>query len=139
MKTSDVENVILSLAASAEKLDRSQLKQLFRILIAVGQFPVCPACHQPITDIDEFTWDHIYPRAKGGSDNLSNLQPMHRVCNEQKGSKIQKEYFDCECEITTEIKIEIIERCERRKKKKRRNVAHLKPWQLANNNQRNGR
>ncbi len=140
MKPSDIENVILSLAMCADKLDRAQVKQLYRILIAVGQFPVCPACHQPITDIDEFTWDHIYPRAKGGSDNLCNLQPMHRRCNQNKGDKIEHQYFNCNCELTTEILVEFVTRPERRKKKKKhRNVQHLKVWQVVNKNHRNGR
>ena len=140
MKISDIENVALSLAMCADRLDRAQVKQLFRILIAVGEFPVCPACHQPITDIDEFTWDHIYPRAKGGSDHLSNLQPMHRRCNQNKGDRVENQYFNCDCELTTEIMVQLVTRPERRKKKKkRRNIEHLKVWQVVNGIHRRSR
>ena len=33
------------------------------------------------------TLDHIVPRARGGSDDPSNLQPAHRVCNLRKGAR----------------------------------------------------
>ena len=29
--------------------------------------------------------DHIVPRAQGGTDDRSNLQPAHRRCNTQRG------------------------------------------------------
>lgn len=32
------------------------------------------------------TLDHIVPRARGGSDELGNLQPAHRICNLRKGA-----------------------------------------------------
>lgn len=32
------------------------------------------------------TQDHIYPRSKGGKDNLDNLQTMCLECNSKKGS-----------------------------------------------------
>ena len=31
--------------------------------------------------------DHIKPRAKGGSDALRNLQPLHWTANREKGAK----------------------------------------------------
>lgn len=31
--------------------------------------------------------DHILPRAQGGRDTPSNLQPMHRRCNTQRGNR----------------------------------------------------
>lgn len=40
------------------------------------------------------TKDHIYPKSKGGSDDLSNLQTMCCVCNSNKGNKIEEEEND---------------------------------------------
>ena len=34
------------------------------------------------------TVDHIYPRSRGGSDALDNLQPMCYKCNQSKGAKV---------------------------------------------------
>ena len=41
-------------------------------------------------DEDEvlFTKDHIFPKSRGGSNHISNLQTMCAVCNTKKGSKI---------------------------------------------------
>ncbi|MEO0551316.1 MAG: HNH endonuclease signature motif containing protein [Pseudomonadota bacterium] len=33
------------------------------------------------------TYDHILPRSKGGTDDPSNLQLTHAVCNKIKGSQ----------------------------------------------------
>jgi 5-methylcytosine-specific restriction endonuclease McrA len=34
------------------------------------------------------TIDHIFPKSKGGTDNLNNLQFTHKRCNSIKGDKI---------------------------------------------------
>lgn len=42
-------------------------------------------------DGDEFvmmTQDHIIPKSKGGKDQLSNLQTMCKLCNNEKGNSI---------------------------------------------------
>jgi 5-methylcytosine-specific restriction endonuclease McrA len=32
-----------------------------------------------------FTRDHVLPRARGGRDDLENLRPAHRECNQLRG------------------------------------------------------
>ncbi|MDE6478179.1 MAG: HNH endonuclease [Alphaproteobacteria bacterium] len=131
MRPEDIKKLILSLAACADKLNKHQVKELYRMMIACGKYPICPACHQPITTMQDFSWDHIYPASRGGSHDIRNMQPMHRVCNEAKSDIVQEQYFDTEYTITTEVRIELIARKEKRKKKKNRKVTHLKPHQIA--------
>ena len=64
-----------------------------RALILSGS-PVCAECGRPIdTSItDQYdpmfgVADHKTPVALGGTDDIDNLQPMHRRCNGAKHSK----------------------------------------------------
>lgn len=93
-------NKVRKLTRAAPNLNCKQLKLLFRLLIVAGQKPICPACNKPITNIMDFSIDHIFPRARGGGNSVENLQPMHKSCNVIKGAKICDKYFvDQEIEI----------------------------------------
>lgn len=135
MCSDDVINLLKTLSLVADKLDRKQVKQLYCMLITHGQYPVCPACNQPITSTQDFTWDHIVPESKGGSDDISNMVPMHAHCNEIKGNQFFDELFDVEYKITTQIKLEFVQPVviqpvvKKKRKKKKRNIARFKTWQ----------
>jgi 5-methylcytosine-specific restriction endonuclease McrA len=55
--------------------------------------PICAWCGQPIdltlsgNDPQGPSVDHILPRAQGGTNHPTNLQPMHRRCNTQRGNQ----------------------------------------------------
>ncbi len=50
----------------------------------------CHWCGQPFTGEDPATADHIVPRARGGTNDLSNLVPAHRSCNSRRGGQMRK-------------------------------------------------
>lgn len=135
--TSRQQDRVKNLARFAPNLNYKQLKLMFRLLIIAGHKPICPACNKPITDVQDFSMDHIFPRTMGGGNNLGNLQPMHKSCNEHKGSQIQNKYF-IEYQITTTVRIEFAGYPERKKSKKHRNKEKLKSWQITINHN-NGR
>ncbi|WP_413226864.1 HNH endonuclease [Corynebacterium urealyticum] len=62
-----------------------------RARILSGQHIVCAWCGQPIDKRLRFphpmspTADHVHPVSRGGS-NYGRLQPMHLLCNQQKGA-----------------------------------------------------
>lgn len=48
----------------------------------------CAACGEWLPEErSEVHVDHIIPAAKGGTNDLRNLQLLHRVCNQRKGRK----------------------------------------------------
>jgi 5-methylcytosine-specific restriction endonuclease McrA len=48
---------------------------------------VCYLCQRNIDLSSLWHIDHIKPFSKSGSDDIENLRPTHKVCNELKGAK----------------------------------------------------
>lgn len=48
---------------------------------------ICAKCGRPLP-IEKTTIDHFIPKYRGGTDEISNLIPMCKRCNKQKGSRI---------------------------------------------------
>lgn len=53
----------------------------------------CGICGRPM-NFSEMTVDHITPISRGGTDNMSNLQPAHLWCNRIKNGLTMKELND---------------------------------------------
>ena len=81
MNKKEILSLITALEKNPGQLTKQPLKKVYAILIACGHYPICPWCNKPIYNINDFSWDHITPRALGGEDSLDNLQPMHKHCN----------------------------------------------------------
>ena len=51
--------------------------------IAQNQNWVCPICGEPLFNEEEIETHHIVPIAEGGTDDMENLQHLHRACHKQ--------------------------------------------------------
>lgn len=85
----DVGTMLDALIKLSGSLNRVEVKTFYRISIDHGVCPVCAGCHTEIRDIHDFSWDHNKPKCFGGPDAVSNMQPMHRWCNNFKGNKLR--------------------------------------------------
>jgi 5-methylcytosine-specific restriction endonuclease McrA len=58
-----------------------------RFFLHREQRGACALCGRPL-DLAETTLDHRFPKSRGGSSELFNLQAAHGHCNQNKGAKI---------------------------------------------------
>ncbi len=56
--------------------------------IIIANATACAICGQPPQAEDPFVVDHIWPRARGGTDHPGNLQAAHRSCNGHKSATL---------------------------------------------------
>ncbi len=64
----------------ASRITKSVNKKLRPIQLS------CGICGVRFTDTDKINIDHIKPLSKGGTNDLSNLQLAHVLCNHLKGN-----------------------------------------------------
>lgn len=41
----------------------------------------CAVCQQSLLGFEKVEIHHVKPKAEGGSDNIRNLMPLHRICH----------------------------------------------------------
>ncbi len=112
-------------------LSRKHMKQIFAIMGDYNVYPVCKLCGQPIkidTETDQsgqlgFTWDHQIPKSKGGSYDLSNLQPAHKICNNLRGAKpLYSKHYKLKIDINIDVDFEVEGFCDSKSSSPRYNT-----------------
>ena len=106
-------------------LNRKQMKHIFEIMGDYGFYPICRLCGQPIEINSEnqkhkeqlknmaFSWDHQIPKSKGGSYDLANLQPTHKICNNKRGVKpLYSKHYKIKMKISLDLVLDIDGLCE---------------------------
>ncbi len=56
-------------------------------ILLQAQNEKCLKCKKPFTEKNSYSIDHIVPLSKGGSNDIRNLQLLHRSCNTSKHTK----------------------------------------------------
>ena len=117
-------------------LPKWQMKNIYTILGDYNYYPICPLCgrfirinshmakHEKQSNDMSFTWDHIMPKSLGGANDLSNMQPAHKICNKHKGNKLLYHV-----NYTINIKMTFVENeTVQNKKKKNKNLRKQDFW-----------
>jgi len=60
-------------------------------ILFTSQGGVCTYCREPL--MDGFHIDHILPKKRGGTNNLTNIHLVCKRCNLSKGAKTHEEYL----------------------------------------------
>jgi 5-methylcytosine-specific restriction endonuclease McrA len=68
-----------------------QYRNLCAAILANARFS--GICGEGPREGDPLVVDHVVPRARGGSDDPSNLQAAHRSCNGRKGQSIGEDAY----------------------------------------------
>ncbi|MFJ2144164.1 HNH endonuclease [Glutamicibacter sp. NPDC087831] len=69
----------------------AQAKRLRPMVIAQWGMH-CHLCGKSIAGLEDYSIDHVVPRAQGGSNELSNLRSSHRACNYSRQDRSIEEY-----------------------------------------------
>lgn len=142
MNKKEILSLISTLGKNPGQLTKLHLKKIYAILIACGHYPICPWCNKPIYNINDFSWDHITPRALGGKDTLDNLQPMHKHCNneDKQATAYQTEYnYDIKSNLTNtvySIRITISKNVQTQTNKQTRKIQHHQHRKKTTKNQK---
>ena len=129
-----------------EYLDRIDMKKIYTIMGDYHYYPICALCGQPIkidSNIPDdkgpsnglmFTWDHKIPKSLGGTYDLENMQPTHKICNNKRGTQpLNDNRQKYQLDLTIAIEINM---CGYNKKNRQYRPAHFK-LQIPNIGQQN--
>ena len=72
---------------------RGSISTLQQIHLLILQDLQCAGCYR-LVQIDLCQTDHVIPRAKGGSDDLLNIQLLCASCNKSKGANSMEHFMD---------------------------------------------
>ena len=64
MTKQEIQDLLSIISLCADRLGPNQVKELYRIAIFLGFAPKCPGCDMPISNIGDFSWDHIWPKTR---------------------------------------------------------------------------
>lgn len=76
-----------------ENCERIQFSKSDRKKLLNKYSYICPLCNKAILEGEE-TIDHIIPISRGGSNDISNLRPVHEKCNMLKGNLLDGEMME---------------------------------------------
>lgn len=102
-------------------LNRKHMKQIFAIMGDYEVYPTCKLCGQTIKITTgtnqsgqmDFSWDHQKPKSKGGSYDLANLQPTHKICNNKRGVKpVYSKHYRLKMKIDIDIEFDLEDLCD---------------------------
>lgn len=111
-------------------LSRKHMKQIFAIMGDYEVYPICKLCGQPIKITTgtnqcgrmDFSWDHQKPKSEGGSYNLANLQPTHKICNNLRGVRpLYSTHYKLKMKLDIDIEFDLDNLCNSKNQKYRSN------------------
>ena len=105
MTEQEIKAILVSIFDCWTTLSPAEVKGLLKILVVRGILPKCACCGEPIFKMEDFSWDHLIAKSKGGPTEIGNLVPMHVWCNVEKGCEVDEKYF---CHVDPELLARIL-------------------------------
>lgn len=130
--TQELVNRFMHSPEPVELFNKTQIKSLYNILADYQIYPTCPLCGNKIKKYSnnkvpaEFSWDHIIPKSLGGDDQLYNLQPTHKGCNNSKGNDMLY-HVNYTIEVVVNIKYSM-DRFDAHRRQRKKNLRKREFW-----------
>ena len=72
--------------------NRHAAKKRYLAQIKAGTL-YCYLCGMLILSEKDFSFDHVFPKSRGGQTTDDNMKPAHKKCNSDKGNMLLEEYL----------------------------------------------